>query len=142
MITIGAVGLNGIANEAAMQRMSTIIGVGDVACSFRWYLRLLCREGAAAPEHFGQILDYAGTVLLYLHLWGSHDHPTLMVRSACDIGNGLILFLRTDRFELSLTTAHTLVEHWEQEPRRNPNTGTMEFAVRDPDGYHVMVSST
>ena len=26
-------------------------------------------------------------------------------------------------------------------PHVNPNTGTKEFALRDPDGYYVMVSA-
>ena len=29
----------------------------------------------------------------------------------------------------------------EEEPHLNPNTGTHEFALRDPDGYYVMVSA-
>jgi hypothetical protein len=29
----------------------------------------------------------------------------------------------------------------EEEPHTNPNTGTLEFALRDPDGYYVMVSA-
>jgi hypothetical protein len=33
------------------------------------------------------------------------------------------------------------VPRLEEEPRRNSNTGTMEFALRDPDGYYVMVSA-
>ena len=34
-----------------------------------------------------------------------------------------------------------LMPKLEQEPGMNPNTGTMEFALRDPDGYYVMVSA-
>jgi hypothetical protein len=34
-----------------------------------------------------------------------------------------------------------LVSALEEEPNVNPNTGTREFALRDPDGYYVMVSA-
>ena len=32
-------------------------------------------------------------------------------------------------------------DHWRKRCAANPNTGTMEFALRDPDGYYVMVSA-
>jgi len=34
-----------------------------------------------------------------------------------------------------------LVSRLEEEPHRNPNTATMEFALRDPDGYDVMITA-
>jgi hypothetical protein len=48
-----------------MRRTWTIIGVGDVAGSFKWYQSLLgLPETAPAHDDFGQILDSDGTVLL------------------------------------------------------------------------------
>ena len=29
----------------------------------------------------------------------------------------------------------------EEEPHVNPSTGTLEFVLRDPDGYYVMISA-
>src|SRR5215475_7527620 len=62
-----------------MKRTWTIIGVGDVPVSFQWY-RALFGQPATLPAHeyFGQILDPDGTVLLCLHKWGAHEHPSLM----------------------------------------------------------------
>jgi hypothetical protein len=59
-----------------MKRTWTIIGVGNVPGSFKWY-RALFGQPAALPAHdyFGQILDSDGTVLLCLHEWGTHEHP-------------------------------------------------------------------
>lgn len=66
--------------EEAMKRTWTIIGVADVARSFKWYQSLFGQpETNPAHDDFGQILD--------------------------------------------------------------TNTGTSEFALRDPDGYYVMVSA-
>jgi len=41
----------------------------------------------------------------------------------------------------ALARARSLVKRFESEPERNPATGTLEFALRDPDGYCVMVSA-
>ncbi len=38
--------------------------------------------------------------------------------------------------------ARALVPRFDEEPHRNPNTQTMEFSVRDLDGYYVTVSAT
>ena len=56
-------------------------------------------------------------------------------------GNGLLLFFRVDDFDEALPRARALVTALEVEPYVNPNTGTKEFALRDPDGYYVMVSA-
>lgn len=125
-----------------MKRTWTIIGVADVARSFRWYQTLLGQpESAPAHDYFGQILDSDGTVLLCLHKWGAHEHPTLVSPERAEPGNGLLLFFRVDDFDEALSRARTLVSRLEEEPQTNPATGTREFALRDPDGYYVMVSS-
>ncbi len=56
-------------------------------------------------------------------------------------GNGLLLFFRVDDFDEALSRARSLVRALEQESQVNPATGTREFALRDPDGYYVMVSA-
>lgn len=125
-----------------MKRTWTIIGVADVARSFAWYQSLL-GQPATRPAHdyFGQILDADGTVLLCLHQWGAHDHPPLTSPDRSPPGNGLLLFFRVDDYAEALPRARALVSILEEEPHMNPNTGTMEFALRDPDGYYVMVSA-
>jgi predicted enzyme related to lactoylglutathione lyase len=125
-----------------MKRTWTIIGVDDVACSFNWY-RTLFGQPPATPAHdyFGQILDEDGTVLICLHRWGAHEHPSLADRDRAEPGNGLLLFFRVDDFDAALSRARTLVGQLASEPELNPATGTREFALRDPDGYYVMVSA-
>ncbi|HZS68433.1 MAG TPA: VOC family protein [Burkholderiales bacterium] len=125
-----------------MKRTWTIIGVADVASSCRWY-QTLFGQPVTSPAHddFGQILDADGTVLLCLHQWGSHGHPTLRSPEDGAPGNGLLLFFRVDDFEATLARARPLVARLEEEPRVNPNIATREFALRDPDGYYVMISA-
>lgn len=125
-----------------MKRTWTIIGVADVGRSINWYQRLF-GQGQAPPAHdfFGQILDADGTVLLCLHQWGAHEHPSLMSAGNAPAGNGLLLFFRVDDFDEALVRARALATGIEEEPHLNQSTGTMEFALRDPDGYYVMVSA-
>jgi catechol 2,3-dioxygenase-like lactoylglutathione lyase family enzyme len=125
-----------------MKRTWTIIGVADVAVSCKWYQSLLgLPQTAPAHDYFGQIVDSDGTVLLCLHQWGAHEHPSLTSPAPAQPGNGLLLFFRVDDFDLALPRASALVDRLEEEPQVNPNTGTMEFALRDPDGYYVMISA-
>lgn len=114
----------------------------DVPRSFKWYQSLFGQaETAPAHDYFGQIVDEDGTVLLCLHSWGAHDHPTLTSPDGATPGNGLLLFFRVDDFDMALKRAGALVPRLEEEPNINPATGTKEFALRDPDGYYVMVSA-
>jgi catechol 2,3-dioxygenase-like lactoylglutathione lyase family enzyme len=125
-----------------MKRIWTIIGVADVRWSVKWYQSLLGLPAtAAAHDDFGQIVDADGTVLLCLHEWGAHEHPSLTSPDAAAPGNGLLLFFRVDSFEAALQGAHALVSRLDEEPHVNPNTGTLEFSLRDPDGYYVTVSA-
>ena len=125
-----------------MKRTWTIIGVRDVPGSFKWYQSLF-GQAETPPEHahFGQILDSDGTVLLCLHAWSAHEHPTLMSPEQATPGNGLLLFFRVDDFGPALKRARALVTRFEEEPHLNPNTGTKEFSLRDPDGYFVTISA-
>lgn len=125
-----------------MKRTWTIIGVADVPGSLRWYQSLFGQPHAPpAHPHFGQILDSDGTVLLCLHEWGAHEHPSLASPERAMPGNGLLLFFRVDDFDAALQRARALVPRFEEEPHLNPNTGTSEFSLRDPDGYFVTISA-
>jgi len=125
-----------------VKRTWTIIGVVNVPRSLRWYQSLF-GQPAAPPAHddFGQICDEDGTVLLCLHQWGAHGHPPLTSPDQGTVGNGLLLFFRVEDFDAVLSNARALVARFDEEPHVNPRTGTPEFAVRDLDGYYVMVSA-
>jgi catechol 2,3-dioxygenase-like lactoylglutathione lyase family enzyme len=125
-----------------MKRAWTIIGVEDVPRSFAWYRRLFGQR-PRDPEHsyFGQLLDSDGTVLLCLHEWGAHEHPSLMSKDKATPGNGLLLFFRVDDFDRALERARSLAPRLEEDPHVNPSTRTQEFSLRDPDGYYVTISA-
>src|SRR6266849_3245871 len=116
-----------------MTRTWTIIGVGDVPGSFKWY-QALFGQLATLPAHdyFGQIIDSDGTVLLCLPEWGAHEHPSLMSPDHGTPGNGLLLFFRVDDFDLALQRARSLVTRLEEEPHVNPNTLKPRASGRSP----------
>ena len=125
-----------------MKRTWTILGVANVSRSFKWYQSLFGQRATTpAHDHWAQVLDADGTVLLCLHQWGAHEHPTLSSPDLALPGNGLLLFFRVDDFDEALARARSLVGSLEQEVQVNPATGTREFALRDQDGYYVMVSA-
>jgi Glyoxalase/Bleomycin resistance protein/Dioxygenase superfamily len=113
-----------------------------VTRSFDWYQSLFgLPESVPAHDYFGQVLDTDGTVLLCLHKWGAHEHPTLVSPDRAEPGNGSLLFLRVDDSTRRCHAPEHLSVNSRRSPRRNPATGTREFALRDPDGYYVMVSA-
>ena len=125
-----------------MKRTWTVIGVKDVASSFRWYQSLFgLPETQPGHDYWGQILDSDGTVLVCLHQWGAHDHPSLASPDTATPGNGLLLFFRVDDFDIALERGRELVTRLEEEPHMNTSTETMEFSLRDPDGYYVTISA-
>jgi catechol 2,3-dioxygenase-like lactoylglutathione lyase family enzyme len=125
------------------RRSWPIIAVGDVARSLQWYQRLFGQTPTPpAHDYFGQVLDDDGTVLLCLHAWGAHDHPTLSHAERATPGHGLLLFFRLDDFDDAVARARALAGALELEPEVNPATRTREIALRDPDGYYVMLSAT
>ena len=117
--------------EVALKRTWTIIGVADVARSFKWYQSLFGQsETRPAHDDWAQLRDANGTVLLCLHQWGAHEHPSLTSPDRAQPGNGLLLFFRVDDFNETLFRARALVAGLEEEPHLNPSTGTNEFALR------------
>src|SRR5262245_24746852 len=125
-----------------MKRTWTIIGVSDVPRSLKCYQSLFGQK-ASRPGHayWGQLVDSDGTVLLCLHAWGAEDHPPLTSPGKGTPGNGLLLFFRIDDFDRALQRARALVRRLEEDPHLNPHTRTMEFSLRDPDGYYVTISA-
>ena len=93
-----------------MKRTWTVIGVSDVPSSFKWYQSLFGQpETRPGHDYWGQIVDADATVLLCLHQWGAHEHPSLTSPDNATPGNGLLLFFRVDDFEMALKRARALV---------------------------------
>jgi catechol-2,3-dioxygenase len=121
-----------------MVRTETIIAVRDVSESSGFYQALLgCKS-----EHGGatfEILTDNDTVVLCLHKWGEHEHPT-MIHCEKEAGNGLILFFRVDNLHQVLENAKGLNATIEKEIHYNENSLKNQFTLRDLDNYYLIVS--
>lgn len=122
-----------------MTRTETIIAVKQVKKSSGWYQRLLDCESGHGGDTFELLKDKDGTVLLCLHTWGEHEHPSMM-DPLIPIGNGLILYFRVSDINGTWENAVRLKLETEQGLHFNPNSGKQQFILRDPDGYYIIVS--
>lgn len=121
-----------------MVRTETIIAVKNVSESSVFYQKLLGCSSAHGGDTF-EILKDGDTVILCLHKWGEHEHPT-MIDSEKENGNGLILFFRVSNINRILENAKILNALIEKEIHYNKNSIKNQFILRDPDNYYIIIS--
>jgi hypothetical protein len=122
-----------------MIRNEPVIGVEDIRKSSEWYQELLSCKSSHGGDTFEILTDEDDTVILCLHKWNEHEHPTLIAPNA-EIGNGLILYFRVDNLQQIWNNAQKLNAIIESYPNINVNSGKKEFAIRDIDGYYLLIS--
>jgi len=120
-------------------KLDPIIAVKDVEASSRWYQSVFECRSAHGGEEFDILVAEKNEVLLCLHRWGAHEHPT-MLHSGDLIGNGLILYLRTENMEQIRQNVKKLDLEVEEEIHHNPNSQKKEFSLRDPNGYYLIIT--
>lgn len=123
-----------------MIRTEVILGVKDVEKSAQWYQSLLNCNSSHGGNTFEILIDEDGTVILCLHKWGNHDHPTLR-GPQLPAGNGLILYFKVNNLDDVWKNAQNMNALIEERPHINPNSHLEEFSLRDPDGYYIAISS-
>ncbi len=121
-----------------MVRTEIIIAVKDVPKSSEFYQSLLNCKSGHGGETF-EILTHGHVVILCLHKWGAHEHPT-MLNPETAVGNGLILFFRIDHLTEIFQNAKKLHAGIEKEIHYNANSFKNQFTLRDPDNYYLIIS--
>jgi len=121
-----------------MVRTETIIAVKNVSESSEFYRNLLDCQSEHGGETF-EILTNEDAVVLCLHKWGEHEHPT-MLNPEKEIGNGLILFFRVDDLNKIFDKAKKLNVPFEKEIHYNENSLKNQFIIRDLDSYYLIIS--
>ena len=122
-----------------MIRAETIIAVNHVEESSIWYQELLGCKSNHGGDKFEILADHDQTVILCLHKWEEHNHPTLSSPKEM-AGNGLILYFRVDNLNQIWENAIRLNAVIEAEPNLNNNSGKKEFSLRDLDNYYLIIS--
>lgn len=121
-----------------MVRTETIIAVKNVAKSSEFYQKLLNCKSEHGGETF-EILADENVVILCLHKWGEHEHPT-MLNPENEVGNGLILFFRVDNLTEIFQNAKKLNANIEKEIHHNEISLKNQFTLRDLDNYYLIIS--
>ena len=122
-----------------MIKTDPIIAVKDIVHSSQWYQQLLECTSIHGGDEFDVLVDGEGQVVLCLHKWQEHEHPTMSDPSASP-GNGLILYFRTSSMEQVRANLESMGGQVEDEVSVNPNSHHREFTLRDPDGYYLIIS--
>ncbi|NND05430.1 MAG: glyoxalase [Saprospiraceae bacterium] len=122
-----------------MSALDPIIAVKDVQASASWYNSVLGCKAMHGGDEFEILTSEQGEVMLCLHKWGAHDHPS-MIKPHRTPGNGLILYFRTKHLQEIRENFRRLGGVVEEEIHLNPNSRKMEFSMRDLDGYFLTIS--
>ncbi|WP_346239341.1 VOC family protein [Niabella insulamsoli] len=122
-----------------MTKIDPIIAVKDVNQSSIWYQRIFGCQRTHGGDEFSVLVDSGGEVLICLHKWGEHDHPTMKSLDGAS-GNGLILYYKTDSLDEIRHKLRDMNYPVEKEIAVNSNSTKREFSLRDPDGYYLIVT--
>ena len=122
-----------------MGKIDPIIAVKDVEASSKWYQSVFGCKSKHGGSEFDILVSDSDEVLICLHKWGEHDHPTMKEPNTSP-GNGLILYFRMENMTEIRQNVKRLGLPIEEDIRLNPNSGKQEFSLRDPDGYYLTIS--
>lgn len=122
-----------------MTRLDPIIAVKDIKTSSEWYQSVFMCHRSHGGDDFAVLKDEDGEILLCLHKWGEHEHPTMMDETIKP-GNGLLLYFRTDKMHEILQNIKNLGHRIEDDLHTNPNSQHEEFSILDPDGYYLTIT--
>jgi len=122
-----------------MTKTDPIIAVKDVEASSRWYQQVFGCKSMHGGSEFDILVAEDGNVLICLHKWGEHDHPT-MKDPTITPGNGLILYFRTKNLDTIRQNVEKAEFPIDEDIHVNQNSRRKEFSLRDPDGYYLTVT--
>lgn len=122
-----------------MTRLDPIIAVKDITSSSTWYQKIFGLRNAHGGDHFSVLVSAENEVILCLHKWEEHNHPT-MVSPDITPGNGLLLYFRTENLNSIYQNVLESGCIIEEDIHLNPNSLRKEFSFRDPDGYFLTVT--
>jgi hypothetical protein len=121
-------------------RLDPIIAVKDVEASSKWYLQVFGFTRLHGEEgSFAVLVAENNEIVLCLHEWEAHHHPTMMDPGITP-GNGLILYFRAENLDAVRKNAGKTGSPLEEDIHVNPNSKKKEFSLRDPDGYYLTIT--
>ena len=122
-----------------MIRLDPIVAVKDVEVSSNWYQKIFQLKKSHGGDDFSVLVSDDNEIILCLHKWEEHNHPT-MTNPGITPGNGLLLYFRTENMINIYQNAVKAGCVIEEDIHLNTNSLRKEFSFRDPDGYFLTVS--
>jgi predicted enzyme related to lactoylglutathione lyase len=122
-----------------MTKIDPIIAVKDVEASSKWYQQIFGFRNTHGENEFAVLVSENDEILLCLHQWGEHNHPT-MSNPNIRPGNGLILYFKTENIDEIRQNIDKFGGIVEEDIHLNPNSLKKEFSLRDPDGYYLTIT--
>ena len=122
-----------------MTKIDPILAVKDVEASCNWYQEVFGFKRIHGGNMFAVLVSAEEEIILCLHKWGEHHHPT-MTNPNLAPGNGLILYFRTSNIDAIKRNVENFNKVLEEDIHVNPNSLKKEFSLRDPDGYYLTVT--
>ncbi|QNL22902.1 glyoxalase [Hyphobacterium sp. CCMP332] len=122
-----------------MTKIDPIIAVKDINISAEWYQSVFNCKRTHGGNDFAVLEDENEEILVCLHKWGEHGHPTMMNPNVIP-GNGLILYYKTDNLEAIRQNIENMNYPIEEEIHLSSNSKKMEFSLRDKDGYYWTIT--
>ena len=122
-----------------MIKLDPIIAVKDVEASSIWYQSVFDCRSMHGGKEFDILVSENDEILICLHKWGEHQHPTMTDQSITP-GNGLILYFRTENMNRIRQNVEKIGGLVAEDIHLNPNSRKSEFSIRDPDGYYLTVT--
>ena len=117
-----------------------LVAVADVEATSAWYQRVLgLASGHGGPEY--EQLMHDGRLVLQLHAWDVHEHPHLGNPAQRPYGNGVLLWFETADVHAGYARAVAAGGELLEPLKLNPLAQHLEFWLRDPNGYVVVVAS-
>ena len=122
-----------------MTKIDPIIAVKDVETSSKWYQSVFDCRSMHGGKEFDILVSENDEILICLHKWGEHQHPT-MISPRITPGNGLILYFRTENMNVIRQNVEKIGGVIVEDIHLNPNSRKKEFSLRDPDGYYLTIT--
>ena len=122
-----------------MTKIDPIIAVKDVEASSKWYQSVFDCRSLHGGKEFDILVSENDEILICLHKWGEHQHPT-MTKPDITPGNGLILYFRTENMNGIRQNVEKTGGLIAEDIHLNPNSRKKEFSLRDPDGYYLTIT--
>ena len=117
-----------------------LICVADVEQSSAWFQRTLGFTGAHGGPEYEQLTSN-GVLVLQLHHWDAHEHPNLGNSDIRPYGNGVALWFTSEQVEQDYERAVQAQAQVLEPLHVNPLANHLEFWLREPNGYVVVVAS-